>query len=63
MSKFRTTTRTVGDKVFHLDCELIQITTPDGTVPTVRITYAHNGMLYASVPLAHLPEDIQGLFA
>lgn len=62
MSRYRQGKRTVGGKTFDLDIELIELTTPHGVTPTVRMVYAHNGIEYASVPLAHLPEDIQALF-
>lgn len=62
MSKHRTAVKRVGDLEHTLNLELIQVTYPHGTVPTVRVRYAHNSILYAEVPLAHLPEDIQQLF-
>jgi hypothetical protein len=62
MSKHRTAVKRVGDLEHELEIELIQCTYPHGTVPTVRVRYAHNHILYAVVPLAHLPEDIQQLF-
>jgi hypothetical protein len=63
MGKHRTAVKRVGNLEHELDIELIQVTSPHGTVPTVRVRYAHNSMLYAEVPLAHLPEDIQQLFS
>ena len=62
MSKHRTAVKRVGNLEHELEIELIQCTYPHGTVPTVRVRYAHNKILYAEVPLAHLPEDIQQLF-
>jgi hypothetical protein len=52
----------VGDLTFQIDIELIQVTHPHGTIPTVRMRYAHNSIIYAEVPLAHLPADIQEMF-
>lgn len=62
MSRYRQGKRTVGNKTFDLDIELIELTTPHGVIPTVRMVYAHNGIQYASAPLADLPPDIQTLF-
>ena len=59
----RTAVKQVGNLTFNMDIELIQVTHPHGTIPTVRIRYAHNKILYAEVPLAHLPADIQQLFS
>lgn len=63
MGKHRTATKRAGDLEHELNIELIQVTYPHGTVPTVLVRYAHNHILYAEVPLAHLPADIQQLFA
>jgi hypothetical protein len=62
MSKHRTSIKHVGDTEHTLRIELIQVTTPHGTVPTVRVKY-DNGIQYASIPLAHLPQDIQEMFS
>ena len=62
MSSKRTAVKQVGDLTFNMDIKLIQCTYPHGTVPTVRIRYAHNNILYAEIPLAHLPADIQEMF-
>lgn len=62
MAVKRTSVQRVGDLTFQIDIELIQVTHPHGTIPTVRMRYAHNSIIYAEVPLAHLPADIQEMF-
>ena len=62
MPNKRTAVKQVGDLTFNMDIELIQVTHPHGTIPTVRIRFAHNSIVYAEVPLAHLPADIQEMF-
>jgi hypothetical protein len=61
-SRYRVGTRRVGNTVEMLNIELVEITTPRGTVPKVIIRHADSGYLYAEVPLSQLPEDIQKLF-
>lgn len=63
MSKHRTAVKRVGDLEHELEIELIQCTYPHGTVPVVRVRYAHNKIVHSETPLAHLPADIQELFA
>jgi hypothetical protein len=62
VSKYRTSVKHVGDTEVPLHIELIQVTTPHGIVPTVLVKH-DNGIQYASVPLAHLPQDIQDMFS
>ena len=62
MSTYRTAVKRVGATDITLHIELVQITAPHGTVPTVLVKH-DNGIQYASVPLAHLPQDIQDLFS
>ena len=62
MSKYRTSVKRIGSTEIPLKIELIQVTTPHGTIPTVRVKRT-NGVLYASVPLSQLPPDVQELFS
>ena len=59
----RTSVKRTGSLEQPLKIDLVQVTSPRGTVPTVRIRYAHNSIVYAMVPLAQLPADVQALFS